>query len=134
MACAKYYASIIAVYALTLGFSIVLALFIFRDVIIRTFTNEEEMILQVMSVLPIFYVHNIIDMSYSFFVGVVRALGTQDKVAHVSVIGYWLLSIPAASVCGFALHWGTFGLWLGYCFGFIILTFIVAILTAKEDW
>ena len=119
---------------MTLGFSVSLALFIFRDEIISAFTNEEEMILQVMSVLPIFYVYNIVDMSYSFFVGVVRALGTQDRVAYVSVIGYWLLSIPAASICAFALDGGAFGLWLGYCFGFIILTFIVAILTAKEDW
>lgn len=92
------------------------------------------MVEQIKSVMPIFYIYNLVDMSYSFFVGVVRALGTQDRVAYVSVIGYWLLSIPAASICAFWLEWSAFGLWLGYASGFLILTFIVAKMTAEENW
>ena len=121
-------------YALSLGVCIVSGLFFFKDEIIKMFTEDEAMVVTILSVLPIFYVYNIVDMNYSFFVGVVRALGTQDKVAYVSIAGYWLLSIPGASFCAFVLELSVFGLWLGYASGFIILTLIVAKMTADEDW
>lgn len=134
MTCAKYYTKIIAAYSLILGFIVSLSLFILREEIIKTFTQQEAMILQIMSVLSIFYVYNIVYIGHSFFMGVVRALGTQDSAAYVSVAVLWLLSIPVSCILAFLLEWSTFGLWFGYASGIIILTFILAKMTAKEDW
>ena len=60
---------------------------------------------------------NLISMPLSFLFGVVRALGTQNYISIVSIVCYYLVSIPMAAVLAFKADWGIEGLWAGYYIG-----------------
>ena len=85
-------------------------------------------------VIPLFCLTNIVDMNLSFFLGCVRALGTQASVALVTLACFYLLSIPFACFFAFGRGNGIAGLWLGYFLGIMVLMIIVAWMTLKEEW
>ena len=87
-----------------------------------------------LDVIPLFCLTNIVDMNLSYFLGCVRALGTQASVALVTLACFYLLSIPFASFFAFARGNGIAGLWLGYFLGIFVLMTIVAWMTLKEEW
>ena len=87
-----------------------------------------------MRVIPLFCLTNIIDMNLSFFLGCVRALGTQANVALVTLACFYLVSVPFACFFAFVRDTGIAGLWLGYFLGILVLMMIVAWMTLREEW
>jgi multidrug resistance protein, MATE family len=53
-------------------------------------------------------------------VGVLRGLFDNRYPTVVSLIAYWLISLPLGYIFGFLLNWGAAGVWAGYGAGLAI--------------
>ena len=127
--------------AMLIALTVSLLLYLNKVPLIRLFMEEEsikestEDIYELsVRVIPLFCLTNIVDMNLSFFLGCVRALGTQASVALVTLACFYLLSIPFACFFAFGRGTGIAGLWLGYFLGIMVLMVIVAWMTLREEW
>jgi MATE family multidrug resistance protein len=57
-----------------------------------------------------------------------RGLSDTAVPMVVAIIGYWVLGLPIAYVCGFVLGWQGVGIWLGLAAG---LAFVAVVLTTR---
>jgi MATE family multidrug resistance protein len=51
-------------------------------------------------------------------VGLLRGLGNTKSGFHLTLVGYWIIGVPAMFLFAYGLHWGGFGVWTGLCAGF----------------
>jgi MATE family multidrug resistance protein len=58
-------------------------------------------------------------------VGLLRGLGNTKAGLTYTLIGYWLIGIPAMSACGYGLGWGSRGIWFGLCLGFAVTAMLL---------
>ncbi|WP_349438072.1 MATE family efflux transporter [Pararhizobium sp. A13] len=56
--------------------------------------------------------------SQNICIGVLRGLGNTKASLINTLIGYWLIGIPAMAACGYGLGWASNGIWFGPCLGF----------------
>ena len=133
---AKYYARM--TFAQSMAFASVTStlIFAFRDDLCRIFSDGETGIdvRMALAVIPIFAAYNLVDMCLSFFLGLIRALGIQSNAAIITILSYYLLSVPAAVYLAFFAGMGIRGLWIGYFFGILIQAMVLAWLTLGADW
>ena len=87
-----------------------------------------------LAVMPIFAATNLVDMCLSFFQGLIRALGIQSNAAIITILSYYLLSVPAAVYLAFYVGMGITGLWIGYFIGILIQAIVLAWLTLNTNW
>lgn len=57
------------------------------------------------------------DCTQNIGVGLLRGLDDTKGGFRVTLVGYWLVGLPAAAVLGFAAGWDTVGIWLGLLIG-----------------
>lgn len=102
--------------------------------IIELFTEDVEIVDLCADVITIAFFGTFPDLWQGYAQGVVRALGIQNKVIHVPIIGYWLIQIPGALYCIFYLGLGHKGMWISMVCAqwFIATSFQYTISTA--DW
>ncbi|WP_062117736.1 MATE family efflux transporter [Aureimonas sp. AU40] len=62
--------------------------------------------------------HQIFKGSQNICVGLLRGLGNTKAGLVNTLIGYWLIGIPAMAFCAHATGWGAYGVWFGLCLGF----------------
>lgn len=62
--------------------------------------------------------HQFFKGSQNICIGLLRGLGNTKSGLISTLIGYWLVGIPAMFVSGFWLGWGSLGIWFGLCLGF----------------
>ena len=123
-----------------IALSVSLLLYVCRVQIVELFMEKDSeqsdpgIYSMAMRVIPLFCLTNIVDMNLSFFLGCVRALGTQANVALVTLACFYLLSIPFSCFFAFVRGNGIAGLWLGYFLGILVLMVVVAWMTLREDW
>lgn len=58
-----------------------------------------------------------VDIGQNLAVGILRGVGDTMTGLKASLIGYWLVGVPAAYVLGFFLHFGAVGVWWGVFLG-----------------
>ncbi|WP_037671104.1 MATE family efflux transporter [Streptomyces griseus] len=57
------------------------------------------------------------DCAQNIGVGLLRGLDDTKGGFRVTLVGYWLVGLPAAALLGFAAGWDTVGIWLGLVTG-----------------
>ncbi|WP_406201215.1 MATE family efflux transporter [Streptomyces europaeiscabiei] len=57
------------------------------------------------------------DCAQNIGVGLLRGLDDTKGGFRVTLVGYWLVGLPAAALLGFATGWDTIGIWLGLLTG-----------------
>lgn len=103
--------------------------------LIGLFTNGESIdVTLVVSILPLFMLTNLVDMSSAYFMGCVRALGIQSNVALITIGCFYLISIPSSCYLTFVAGNGIKGLWIGYFLGIFVQMLIVQNITTMADW
>ena len=134
--CARRMAKLTYIQAISVASAYSLFMFVYREELPDLFTSEEEAfpVAITVSVIPILAIANLIDMSLSFFLGCIRALGLQAKTALVIIGCFYIISLPLASYLGFYLEYSVHGIWIGYFTGIAIQCAIVAYMTLSEDW
>ncbi|MBC3869332.1 MATE family efflux transporter [Undibacterium oligocarboniphilum] len=65
-------------------------------------------------------VHQYCKGAQNICVGLLRGLGNTKAGLTNTLIGYWLIGIPAMAVCGYWLGWKSYGIWFGLCLGFAV--------------
>jgi MATE family multidrug resistance protein len=108
LACA---AAVMAVVAVVYASVPRLVLAPFFDTGDRTATELATHLLLVAAVLQFF------DCAQNIGVGLLRGLDDTKGGFRVTLVGYWLVGLPAAALLGFATGWDTVGIWLGLLTG-----------------
>jgi multidrug resistance protein, MATE family len=84
------------------------------------FVSEPEVIAVAALLFIVWGLSQIFDGIQSVGVGVLRGLFDNRYPTVVSLIAYWLISLPLGYLFGFILHWGAAGVWAGYGAGLAI--------------
>jgi MATE family multidrug resistance protein len=108
LACA---AAVMAVVALVYASVPRLVLAPFFDTGDRAATDLATRLLLVAAVLQFF------DCAQNIGVGLLRGLDDTEGGFRITLVGYWLVGLPAAALLGFATSWDTVGIWLGLLTG-----------------
>ncbi|MDK4741287.1 MATE family efflux transporter [Rhizobium sp. CNPSo 3464] len=69
--------------------------------------------------------HQFFKGSQNICIGLLRGLGNTKAGLTNTLIGYWLIGIPAMAVCGYWIGWGSYGIWFGLCVGFGATSFLL---------
>lgn len=58
-------------------------------------------------------------------VGLLRGLGNTKAGLTNTLIGYWLIGIPAMGACAYGFGWESRGIWFGLCLGFAVTSVLL---------
>ena len=115
----------IALQALTISLSLMsiigLVYVLVPEAVLLPFLGErgDGAVLAVASTLLWFAIaHQIFKGAQNICVGLLRGLGNTRAGLTNTLIGYWLIGIPAMAVFARATEWGAYGVWFGLCLGF----------------
>ncbi len=54
----------------------------------------------------------------NILVGLLRGFGDTASGLRSTLVGYWVIGVPAMVVCAYVFGWGGWGVWTGLCVGF----------------
>ncbi|AEB28563.1 Na+-driven multidrug efflux pump [Francisella hispaniensis] len=136
----------IALRSFTISFSImaIIALFYIAtpNLILEPFLgrdNTNSAVLAVATSLLWFAIaHQYFKGSQNILIGLLRGLGNTKAGFSTTIVGYWMVGIPAMGICGYWLTWESYGIWFGLCIGFAVTTMLLAwcfigLLKSKEQ-
>uniref|UniRef100_A0A0C9QPJ2 TSA: Wollemia nobilis Ref_Wollemi_Transcript_14709_1738 transcribed RNA sequence n=1 Tax=Wollemia nobilis TaxID=56998 RepID=A0A0C9QPJ2_9CONI len=109
-------------------------LFSIRNVWGYAFSNEQEVVDYVASMMPLLAASTIMDGIQGVLSGIARGCGWQKLGAYVNLGAYYVVGIPVAVTLAFVLHVGGKGLWLGIFGGLFTQTILLVVLTSCTDW
>ena len=98
------------------------------------YTQTEDVVVIVAKTIPWFIIMVFFDYFQAVASGSVRAIGYQKYGSIVSLIGYWVLSIPGAYIFAFVLDLRIVGIWLGVPIGTFIASLSYSIILFTVDW
>jgi multidrug resistance protein, MATE family len=91
------------------------------------FVSESEVIAIASLLFIVWGVSQIFDGIQSVGVGVLRGLFDNRYPTVVSLIAYWLISLPLGYLFGFLLDWSAAGVWAGYGAGLAIASALLVL-------
>jgi multidrug resistance protein, MATE family len=101
------------------------------------FVSDLEVIRIASLLFVVWGVSQVFDGIQSVGVGVLRGLFDNRYPTVVSLIAYWLISLPLGYALGFWLNWGAPGVWAGYGLGLAVASALLVRrlwhVTARED-
>ncbi|XP_058727678.1 protein DETOXIFICATION 16-like [Vicia villosa] len=109
-------------------------IFLIRNILGYAYSNEEEVVKYVATLLPILAVSHFLDGMQCVLSGTVRGCGLQEIGAYVNLGAYYLFGVPVAVVLAFVLHFHGKGLLLGMICAFIVQVLALMIITIRTDW
>jgi multidrug resistance protein, MATE family len=89
------------------------------------FVDERDVILAATGAFVAVGVMQIFDGLQSVSLGALRGLLDTRWPTRVSLIGYWLIALPAGYVMGFTLQLGVAGFWGGFALGLLVAAFML---------
>jgi len=89
--------------------------------IVRIFTDELAVVSTGIALLAIAAVFQIFDSFQVIATGLLRGMGDTKTPMITSLLCHWLLGLPVGYYLCFVLGWGVRGLWIGLCFGLILV-------------
>ncbi|XP_058727690.1 protein DETOXIFICATION 16-like [Vicia villosa] len=109
-------------------------IFLIRNILGYAYSNEEEVVKYVATLLPILAISHFLDGMQCVLSGTMRGCGLQEIGAYVNLGAYYLVGVPVAVVLAFVLHFGGKGLLLGMICAFIVQVLALMIITIRTDW
>jgi MATE family multidrug resistance protein len=67
----------------------------------------------------------ILDGIQSVSLGALRGILDNDWPTGVSLVGYWVIAMPAGYFAGFVLDWGVAGVWVGFGVGLLVASVLL---------
>jgi MATE family multidrug resistance protein len=89
------------------------------------FVDERDVIVAATGAFVVVGVMQIFDGLQSVSLGALRGLLDTRWPTRVSLIGYWLIALPAGYVMGFVLKLGVAGFWGGFALGLLVAAFML---------
>ncbi|XP_028120227.1 protein DETOXIFICATION 16-like [Camellia sinensis] len=98
------------------------------------YTNEDEVVKYMASVIPVLVISNFMDGIQAALSGTARGCGWQKIGAFVNLGAYYLVGLPSAIILTFVLHFGGKGLWMGIISGSGLQALLLLVITIHIDW
>ncbi|KAI1327516.1 MATE efflux family protein [Xylariaceae sp. FL0255] len=98
------------------------------------FTDDEEVIEIVATVLPLCAVMQVFDGLAAVAHGLLRGIGKQSFGGYANMATYYLVAIPLSLICGFVLDLGLVGLWTGPTVGLFLVSVVEYWYCYVSDW
>ncbi|XP_068945711.1 multidrug and toxin extrusion protein 2 [Petaurus breviceps papuanus] len=120
----------------TVGIFLVIGslLAIFKDVLAKIFTTDEEVGTLVSWVMPVYIVYNLFESLCCVCGAVLRGTGKLVFGATVNAIGYYAIGLPIGAMLVFVIKIGVIGLWLGMLVCVILVTIAFIFYMARINW
>lgn len=109
------YAGFHIIMAMAVVFSLIL--FLLRYQLGTWFTDSEEVVLTVVTLIVPFLLYQFGDGLQITFANALRGISDVKPMMFFAFISYFLISLPAGYFFGFVLGWGTYGVWMAFPFG-----------------
>jgi multidrug resistance protein, MATE family len=93
---------------------------VFAHQIAAAFVDDPQVITTAVAVFWVFGAMQLFDGWQSVSLGALRGLLDSHWPTRVSLVAYWLLSLPLSAVFGFAFDWGPAGIWAGFGLGLLV--------------
>lgn len=100
-------------FSLIIGLVNASILTVFKTPIVRSFTNDEQVIALAQGIIPLGALYQINDCLSAVTGGILRGQGRQRLAAASSLISYYVFALPFALFMGFYMQWKLAGLWSG---------------------
>ncbi|KAH3684999.1 hypothetical protein WICPIJ_004031 [Wickerhamomyces pijperi] len=120
--------------ALSVGAVVATLLNILKYDIIQLFTNDEDVIVVASSVIPIVAIYQINDYLACSTGGVLRGQGKQKLAAIISLVSYYVLTLPFTYVLAFVWQWRLLGLWFGMMGAILTISVFQCWCCFTSDW
>ncbi|KAI1776908.1 multidrug and toxin extrusion protein [Hypoxylon cercidicola] len=98
------------------------------------FTQDEEVIAIVASVMPLVAVMQVFDGLAAIAHGLLRGIGKQSFGGYANLVIYYLIALPISFAAAFALDWKMMGLWLGTTIGLALVGAVEYWYVCVSDW
>ncbi|KAA8542218.1 hypothetical protein F0562_023370 [Nyssa sinensis] len=98
------------------------------------YTNEEEVVKYMASIMPVLATSNFIDGIQAVLSGTARGCGWQKIGVFVNLGAYYLVGLPSAIILTFFFHFGGKGLWMGIISGSGLQALLLLAITMRTDW
>lgn len=95
-----------------------LILYIFRNDISFIFSDDPQVAVIVVALLPILMLYQFVDGAQIILANALRGISDVKPIMWISFITNFLIAIPAGYLLGFPLGMGISGIWLAYPIGF----------------
>ncbi|KNZ81176.1 hypothetical protein J132_02373 [Termitomyces sp. J132] len=106
---------------------------VFREPLARLLSNDPEVIVEVVSVIPLVALLQIVDGNACVTSGLMRAMGRQVSCA-LNLSPDVNNCIPSSIYLAFSWHWRLHGLWAGLILAISYCSVIGTVLCLKTDW
>ncbi|KAF8407630.1 hypothetical protein HHK36_006763 [Tetracentron sinense] len=116
------------------GLFLGLTMILFRRTWGYLFSNEEEVVKYVATMMPLLALSNFLDGIQCALSGIVRGCGWQKIGAFVNLGAYYLVGIPFAVFFALVLHIGGKGLWMGIICALFVQVLSLLIITVRTSW
>lgn len=125
-----------ATFCLMLGFMISLSLIkiAIRDYLGLIFTDDEQVVQKVASLVYIAVIFQVSDGVQAAVGGVMRGMGHQKVVAAMNFVGFWVVGVTLGSALTFGVGMGVAGLWWGLSAGLTCTASIGVVVVLRTDW
>ncbi|KAI8001996.1 Protein DETOXIFICATION 16 [Camellia lanceoleosa] len=120
--------------AVTEGFLVSLISIAVRDKWGYFYTNEEQVVKFMASIIPLLAVSNFMDGIQAVLSGIAIGCGWQKLGVFVNLGAYYLIGLPSAIILTFVFHFGVKGLWMGIMIGSGLQAILFLVITMYTDW
>ncbi|KAL2522202.1 MATE efflux family protein [Forsythia ovata] len=111
-----------------------IALFFFRHILGRTYSNEKQVVDYIGAMIPFICLSIVTDSLQAVISGIARGTGWQHIGAYINLGAFYVVGIPVAVVLGFTLHLKAKGFWIGIVIGSVLQSTILSLVTGFTDW
>ena len=108
-----------------------LVLYLFRNEVSFIFSDDAEVSVIVITLLPILMLYQFFDGAQIVLANALRGLSDVKSIMWISFITNFLIAIPAGYILGFPLDMGISGIWLAYPIGFLFSVTLLGIRARK---
>lgn len=107
-------------------------LYLFRNQISFVFSDDPQVSLIVVTLLPILMLYQFVDGAQIILANALRGISDVKPIMWISFITNFLIAIPAGYVLGFPLGMGIQGIWLAYPIGFVFSVTLLGLRAKKR--
>ncbi|KAF7819934.1 protein DETOXIFICATION 16-like isoform X1 [Senna tora] len=125
---------VVLIMAIIVGILVGAVMILIRNVWGYAYSNDEQVVQYVASMLPILAASNFVDGLQSVLTGTARGCGRQKTGAFVNLGSYYIIGIPSAMLFTFVWHIGGKGLWLGILCALVVQVSCLLTITIRTDW
>ena len=121
-------------FAVALGLVQVALLYGGRELVLHTFTSEENVLEEMRKCWLIFMVFVIFDTIQGIAAAAISAAQQQTAGAFVTASAYWVIGIPLTLYLVFVKDGGIYGIWIGPTCAVLFLSITYFTMYLRMDW